>query len=80
VWEIDPSKHQPGFVLHTLGWPLDHKTYGGSFLYHMKDNMVSGLFIAFVLCYFCRFQTMPTQLMYMLGAFCLLIWLEQIRE
>lgn len=47
VWEIDPSKHLPGFVLHTLGWPLDHKTYGGSFLYHMKDNMVSiGLVVA----------------------------------
>ncbi|XP_048497109.1 electron transfer flavoprotein-ubiquinone oxidoreductase, mitochondrial isoform X5 [Beta vulgaris subsp. vulgaris] len=47
VWEIDASKHQPGFVLHTLGWPLDNKTYGGSFLYHMKDNLVSiGLVVA----------------------------------
>lgn len=47
VWEIDTSKHQPGFVLHTLGWPLDNKTYGGSFLYHMKDNLVSvGLVVA----------------------------------
>ncbi|KNA22169.1 hypothetical protein SOVF_036510 isoform A [Spinacia oleracea] len=47
VWEIDASKHQPGFVLHTLGWPLDYKTYGGSFLYHMKDNLVSiGLVVA----------------------------------
>ncbi|XP_057731691.1 electron transfer flavoprotein-ubiquinone oxidoreductase, mitochondrial [Arachis stenosperma] len=41
VWEIDERKHQPGAVLHTLGWPLDHKTYGGSFLYHMKDNQIS---------------------------------------
>ncbi|GAB4859206.1 hypothetical protein Ancab_010666 [Ancistrocladus abbreviatus] len=47
VWEIDESKHQPGFVLHTLGWPLDQKTYGGSFIYHMKDRLVSvGLVIA----------------------------------
>ncbi|KAK9672222.1 hypothetical protein RND81_12G085500 [Saponaria officinalis] len=47
VWEIDAGKHQPGFVLHTLGWPLDSKTYGGSFLYHMKDNLVSiGLVVA----------------------------------
>ncbi|CAL5357905.1 unnamed protein product [Camellia sinensis] len=38
VWEIDSSKHEPGHVLHTLGWPLDNKTYGGSFLYHMKDR------------------------------------------
>ncbi|CAH2041954.1 unnamed protein product, partial [Thlaspi arvense] len=38
VWEIDASKHKPGCVIHTLGWPLDHKTYGGSFLYHMQDR------------------------------------------
>ncbi|CAJ1955540.1 unnamed protein product [Sphenostylis stenocarpa] len=47
VWEIDEEKHQPGAVIHTLGWPLDHKTYGGSFLYHMKDNQISiGLVVA----------------------------------
>ncbi|GAV64316.1 ETF_QO domain-containing protein/NAD_binding_8 domain-containing protein, partial [Cephalotus follicularis] len=47
VWEIDECKHKPGAVLHTLGWPLDHKTYGGSFLYHMKDNQISiGLVVA----------------------------------
>ncbi|XWS22217.1 hypothetical protein CRYUN_Cryun29cG0015400 [Craigia yunnanensis] len=40
VWEIDENKHKPGTVLHTLGWPLDSKTYGGSFLYHMKDRQV----------------------------------------
>lgn len=40
VWEIDESKHKPGAVLHTIGWPLDQKTYGGSFLYHMKDRQV----------------------------------------
>ncbi|EXB23112.1 Electron transfer flavoprotein-ubiquinone oxidoreductase [Morus notabilis] len=47
VWEIDEGKHNPGAVLHTLGWPLDQKTYGGSFLYHMKDRQVSiGLVVA----------------------------------
>ncbi|KAL8204539.1 hypothetical protein R6Q57_010162 [Mikania cordata] len=41
VWEIDANKHKPGAVVHTLGWPLDHKTYGGSFLYHMQDRQVA---------------------------------------
>jgi electron-transferring-flavoprotein dehydrogenase len=40
LWEIDPSKHQPGLVVHTTGWPLDSKTYGGSFLYHLENNQV----------------------------------------
>ena len=40
IWEIDPSKHEPGLVLHSAGWPLDDNTYGGSFLYHMADNKV----------------------------------------
>ncbi|XP_021906835.1 electron transfer flavoprotein-ubiquinone oxidoreductase, mitochondrial isoform X2 [Carica papaya] len=47
VWEVDEGKHNPGAVLHTLGWPLNHKTYGGSFLYHMKDRQISiGLVVA----------------------------------
>ena len=40
LWEIDPSKHKPGLVIHTAGWPLDAKTYGGSFLYHLENNQV----------------------------------------
>ncbi len=40
LWEIDPAKHQPGLVIHSTGWPLDSKTYGGSFLYHMENNQV----------------------------------------
>ncbi|MYM96791.1 electron transfer flavoprotein-ubiquinone oxidoreductase [Duganella vulcania] len=40
LWEIDPAKHQPGLVVHTTGWPLDSKTYGGSFLYHLENNQV----------------------------------------
>ncbi len=41
LWEIDPARHQPGFVMHTAGWPMDNKTYGGAFLYHMEDNKVA---------------------------------------
>ena len=40
LWEIDPAKHQAGLVIHSTGWPLDAKTYGGSFLYHMENNQV----------------------------------------
>ena len=45
LWEIDPAKHEPGLVLHTLGWPLDRSTYGGSFLYHLEDNQVAVGFV-----------------------------------
>ncbi|XP_033118781.1 electron transfer flavoprotein-ubiquinone oxidoreductase, mitochondrial-like [Anneissia japonica] len=38
LWEIDPAKHEPGRVEHTVGWPLDFKTYGGSFLYHLDEG------------------------------------------
>ena len=41
LWEIDPSRHQPGFVMHTAGWPMDPDTYGGAFLYHLDDNKVA---------------------------------------
>ncbi|HCN88862.1 MAG TPA: electron transfer flavoprotein-ubiquinone oxidoreductase, partial [Oxalobacteraceae bacterium] len=41
LWEIDPKLHKPGLVIHTAGWPLDSKTYGGSFFYHMEDNQVA---------------------------------------
>ena len=41
VWEIDPARHQPGFAMHTAGWPMDESTYGGSFLYHMADNKIA---------------------------------------
>jgi electron-transferring-flavoprotein dehydrogenase len=41
LWEIDPAKHQPGLVIHTAGWPLDASTYGGSFLYHLENNLVA---------------------------------------
>ena len=38
LWEIDPEKHHPGRVIHTIGWPVDTKTYAGSFVYHLEDN------------------------------------------
>ncbi|MBT5945396.1 MAG: electron transfer flavoprotein-ubiquinone oxidoreductase [Rhodospirillaceae bacterium] len=41
LWEVDPEQHKPGLVMHTAGWPLDTKTYGGSFLYHLEDNQVA---------------------------------------
>jgi electron-transferring-flavoprotein dehydrogenase len=41
VWEIDPAKHVAGLVLHSAGWPLDHATYGGGFMYHFENNQVS---------------------------------------
>jgi len=41
IWEIDPTLHQPGKVTHTVGWPLDHQTYGGSFIYHWDKNLIS---------------------------------------
>jgi electron-transferring-flavoprotein dehydrogenase len=41
LWEVPAEKHRPGLVEHTIGWPLDAKTYGGSFLYHFGDNLVS---------------------------------------
>lgn len=37
VWEVQPEKHVPGLVEHTIGWPLDKFTYGGSFLYHLNE-------------------------------------------
>jgi electron-transferring-flavoprotein dehydrogenase len=45
LWEIEPSKHRLGLVVHTAGWPLDNDTYGGSFLYHFGENKVSVGFV-----------------------------------
>lgn len=40
IWEIPQEKFEPGLVQHTVGWPLDRHTYGGSFIYHMEPNKV----------------------------------------
>ena len=45
LWEIPKEKHRPGFVQHTMGWPLDDRTGGGSFLYHFGENLVSVGFV-----------------------------------
>lgn len=45
LWEIDPERHAPGTVIHTAGWPMDGRTYGGSFLYHLEDNQVAVGFV-----------------------------------
>ncbi len=45
VWEIPAENHRPGFVQHSFGWPLDTHTYGGAFLYHFGENLVSYGFI-----------------------------------
>ncbi|MFP3921987.1 MAG: 4Fe-4S dicluster domain-containing protein, partial [Dichotomicrobium sp.] len=45
LWELAPDKHQPGLVQHTLGWPLDDRTGGGSFIYHWGDNLASVGFV-----------------------------------
>ncbi len=41
LWQVDPSRHEPGLVVHTAGWPLTDDTYGGSFLYHAEDGKVA---------------------------------------
>ncbi len=45
LWEVDPARHDEGEVMHTIGWPLDQMTYGGSFLYHLDGNRVSVGFV-----------------------------------
>src|SRR5262245_32207411 len=45
LWQVAPAKHRPGLVQHTVGWPLDNRTGGGSFLYHFNDNLVSVGFV-----------------------------------
>jgi len=45
LWQVQPDKHQPGLVQHSVGWPLDMKTGGGSFLYHFDDNLVAVGFV-----------------------------------
>jgi electron-transferring-flavoprotein dehydrogenase len=45
LWQVGPDKHRPGLVQHSFGWPLDNSTGGGSFLYHLEDNLVSVGFV-----------------------------------
>ena len=45
LWEIDPARHHAGRAMHSVGWPMDRKTYGGSFLYHLEDHQVAVGFV-----------------------------------
>lgn len=45
LWQVDPAKHQQGLVQHSFGWPLNGRTGGGSFLYHLEDNLVAVGFV-----------------------------------
>ena len=45
LWEIPAANHKAGLVEHTIGWPLDSGTYGGSFVYHFGDNLISFGFV-----------------------------------
>ena len=45
LWRVDPARHRPGLVQHSCGWPLDGRTGGGSFLYHLEDGLVSAGFV-----------------------------------
>ena len=41
IWEIPAAQHQRGKVIHTVGWPMDNATYGGSFIYHLSTNRIA---------------------------------------
>ncbi|MBM3633357.1 MAG: electron transfer flavoprotein-ubiquinone oxidoreductase [Alphaproteobacteria bacterium] len=45
IWEVKPELHKEGRVIHSIGWPLDFQTYGGSFLYHLANNQVAVGFV-----------------------------------
>ena len=45
LWTVDPAQHHQGRIIHSVGWPLDSKTYGGSFVYHLEDNQVAVGFV-----------------------------------
>jgi len=45
LWQVAPEQHRSGLVQHTMGWPLDNRTGGGSFMYHYADNLVTVGFV-----------------------------------
>jgi len=45
LWQVEPSRHRRGLVVHSQGWPLDSRTGGGSFLYHYGENLVAAGFV-----------------------------------
>ena len=45
LWEVPAEVHRPGLIEHSVGWPLDSVTYGGSWLYHWGNRLVSYGFV-----------------------------------
>jgi len=47
LWDIQPGRVAPGYVAHTLGWPLSTDMYGGGWIYGLSNNRLSiGLVVA----------------------------------
>jgi len=47
LWEVQPGKIAPGYVAHTMGWPVPNEMYGGGWIYGLSENRLSiGLVIA----------------------------------
>ncbi len=40
IWEVPEENHDEGMVLHSVGWPLENDTYGGSFVYHAENKQI----------------------------------------
>ncbi len=45
LWQVPSGRSEPGLIQHSVGWPLDDKTYGGSFIYHLNDNKIAVGFV-----------------------------------
>jgi len=45
LWQLPAGSGKPGTITHSIGWPLDSKTYGGSFLYHLTGDMIAVGFV-----------------------------------
>ena len=41
LWEVPDDRFPAGSVIHTAGWPLDSYTFGGSWIYGMRDRIVN---------------------------------------
>lgn len=80
IWEVPAEQHQPGLVMHSVGWPLNNSTYGGSFLYHYQEDNRAKIAIGFAVgldyknpyldpfCEFQRFKTHPAIKPLLMGA------------
>jgi electron-transferring-flavoprotein dehydrogenase len=46
LWQVPEGRAEAGHATHTVGWPLDNRTYGGSFIYHLDKNRIAIGFVA----------------------------------